>query len=311
MNILLTGGHGFIGAAIANHFTKLGHTVDLLDSLTYAADPTRADSPRHTYVLDITQPIPRRVVTKDYDYILHLAAETHVDNSITDPLSFVRTNVLGTANMLEFARELPNLKAFLYFSTDEVFGPAPGDTLYKEWDRYNSGNPYSASKAGGEELTLAYGNTYGLPILITHTMNVFGPTQHSEKFIPATVRKVLHGETVIVHANKERTKAGSRFYIHVDNVAKAVEFVLKEGALQDKYNIVGEQEIDNLSLAKMIADTLKKPLKYELVDFHSSRPGHDLRYGLDGSKLAAMGWQVPDGFEYSLRTTVETIASQL
>jgi dTDP-glucose 4,6-dehydratase len=285
--------------------------VDVLDSITYAADPSRLDCPVQTYMCDISQPINTRIVNRQYDYILHLAAETHVDNSITDPLRFVYTNVVGTANMLEFARKQRKLKAFLYFSTDEVFGPAPSGVLYSEWDRYNSGNPYSATKAGAEELTLAYGNTYKLPIIITHTMNVFGHKQHSEKFIPSTVRKILNGEKVIIHANKTRTHAGSRFYIHTDNVAHAIDFVLENGRTQDKYNIVGEQEIDNLSLAQMIADTLEKPLKYELVDFHSSRPGHDLRYGLDGTKLADMGWTIPDSFEDSLRATVKAIRDNL
>lgn len=311
MNILITGGLGFIGSSLSNYLGSdlVGdHDIDILDSYTYAGDPERLDSLAKIFALDISQPINTKIVNKQYDYILHLAAETHVDNSITDPGRFVMTNVVGTYNMLEFARKQKNLKAFLYFSTDEVFGPAPGDTLYKEWDRYNSGNPYSATKAGGEELTLAYGNTYKLPVMITHTMNVFGAMQHPEKFVPMTVAKVLKGEKVIIHANVDKTKAGSRFYIHADNVAKAVWFVLNKGKLQDKYNIVGEQEVDNLQLAQRIAEILGKPLNYELVDFHSSRPGHDLRYGLDGSKLAEMGWKVPTSFDASLVETVEEIA---
>jgi dTDP-glucose 4,6-dehydratase len=307
--ILITGGAGFIGAGIANHFMAKGDDVWLLDRLTYAADRTRLNGPHTIFPIDIRQPFDFGMY--DFDYILHLAAETHVDKSIADPLLFVHSNVLGTAHMLEFARKQTKLKAFLYFSTDEVLGPAPGDTLYKEWDRYNSGNPYSATKAGAEELTLAYGNTYKLPVLITHTMNVFGPTQHAEKFIPSTVRKVLAGEEVIIHGNPDRTKAGSRFYIHVDNVAHAVDFVLENGQIQDKYNIVGEKEVDNMALAQTIADILGKPLHYKLVDFHSSRPGHDLRYGLDGTKLREMGWELPQSFETSLRATVEAIRGKL
>jgi dTDP-glucose 4,6-dehydratase len=300
MKYLVTGGAGFIASNLVNYLQTKGHEVDVLDSLTYASDTNRLDKV-HIYTYDFTQPIR---LNKQYDYILHLGAETHVDNSITDPLLFVRSNVMGTANMLEFARSQTDFKCFLYFSTDEVFGPAPTGILYKEWDRYNSGNPYAASKAGAEELTLAYGNTYKLPVMITHTMNVFGPSQHKEKFIPSTISKILRGQPVVIHANKDKTKAGSRFYIHADNVAKAVEFVLDNGSLQDKYNIVGEREVDNLELAKMIAIILGKELKYELVDFHSSRPGHDLRYGLDGSKLYKMGWRLSDSFEDSLVKTV-------
>ena len=300
--VLVTGGAGFIGAAVANHLTKQGYQVTVLDALTYAADISRLKPTIHDIIVhDITAPIPD---IGQFDYILHLAAETHVDNSITDPLRFVKTNVLGTANMLEFARKQTDLVMFLYFSTDEVFGPAPGKTLYKEWDRYNSGNPYSATKAGGEELVLAYGNTYRLPVVITHTMNVFGPTQHEEKFIPSTIYKILKGETVIIHSNAGRTRAGSRFYIHANNVARAVEFVMDKGKLQDKYNIVGEREVDNLTLAQMIAELLNKPLYHRMVDFHSSRPGHDLRYGLDGAKLAELGWRPKDSFERGLAKTV-------
>lgn len=301
MKFLVTGGTGFIGSAVVNHFLHLGHQVDSLDSLTYAADPDRIDSQTHIYTYDITQPIRLR---NQYDYILHLAAETHVNNSIADPLRFVMTNVVGTAHVLEFARTQQQLKAFLYFSTDEVFGPAPTDVNYKEWDRYNSGNPYSATKAGGEELTLAYGNTYKLPVLITHTMNAFGPTQHAEKFIPSTVRKIMKGETVIIHADKTKTISGSRYYIHTRNIADAVQFVLENGSPQDKYNIVGEREVTNLEVAQMIAILLDKPLEYKMVDFHSERPGHDLRYALDGSKLKLMGWSPSDDFVKGLEETV-------
>jgi dTDP-glucose 4,6-dehydratase len=287
MKVLITGGAGFIGSAVANHLHHLGHEVKILDCLTYAADMGRLnwDAPLHK--LDITEPIK---IDEEYDYILHLAAETHVDNSITDPLRFVKTNVLGTANMLEFARSQKNLKMFLYFSTDEVFGPAPAGTDYKEWDRYNSGNPYSAAKAGGEELVLAYGNTYKLPVTITHTMNAYGPSQHIEKFIPGTIDKVKKGEEVIIHSDPTKTISGSRYYIHTQDIAEAVGFVMEHGQAQEKYNIVGEREVSNLQVAQTVAELLGKELNYKMVDFHSSRPGHDLRYALDGNKLKAMGW---------------------
>lgn len=287
MKILITGGAGFIGHALVKHFAQ-AHEVHVLDSLTYAADLTRLEDVNYKFwKQDITHPIK---IAEQFDIILHLAAESHVDNSIDNPLHTISTNVMGTANMLEFARTQENLKLFLYFSTDEVFGPAPVDTNYKEWDRYNSGNPYSASKAAGEELTLAYGNTYKLPVIITHTMNAFGPTQHIEKFIPGTIDKVKRGEKVIIHSSPDKQTSGSRFYIHINDIAEAVEFVINNGVLQEKYNIVGEQEVSNLRVARTIAELLGKPLDYEMVDFHSSRPGHDLRYSLDGSRLAQMGW---------------------
>jgi dTDP-glucose 4,6-dehydratase len=208
-------------------------------------------------------------------------------------------NVVGTCNILEFARKQDNLKRFIYFSTDEVFGPAPEGIKYKENDRYNSTNPYSATKAGGEELAVAYENTYGLPIYITHTMNVFGERQHPEKFIPMCIRKARDGETITIHSDPTKTIPGSRHYIHAEDVADAVLFLASKkfiettygGAKCPKFNIVGSEELNNLELAEIIAWAQDKPLLYELVDFHSSRPGHDLRYALDGSKMKELGWE--------------------
>jgi dTDP-glucose 4,6-dehydratase len=216
----------------------------------------------------------------------------------------VLDNVVSTCNLLDYARR-NGVRRFVYFSTDEVFGPAPTGTRFGEWDRYRSGNPYAAAKAGGEELAISYHNTYGLQVVVTHTMNVFGQRQHPEKMIPGTIRRVRDGETVLIHADKSRTMAGSRFYIHAQAAASALQFVLERGAPGEKYNIVGEREVDNLELASRIADTVGKPLKYEMVDFHSSRPGHDLRYALDGSKLESMGWTQPHTFETALEETVQ------
>ena len=237
----------------------------------------------------------------DIDFIAHLAAGSHVDRSITYPLEFVMDNVVGTANILDFARKYDNgIEQFVYFSTDEVFGPAPNGISYKENDRYNSTNPYSATKAGAEELAVAYENTYGLPIYVTHTMNVFGERQHPEKFIPMCIKRARDGETVTIHSDRTKTIAGSRHYIHAEDVSSAVLFLLNyEGTFEPtwgnakcpKFNIVGSEELDNLELATIIAEAQGKELKYEMVDFHSSRPGHDLRYALDGDKMKQLGWE--------------------
>jgi len=231
--------------------------------------------------------------------IAHLAAGSHVDRSIERPMEFVMDNVVGTCNVLEFARKQDNLERLLYFSTDEVFGPAPVGVKYDEYDRYNSTNPYSASKAGGEELAVAYQNTYDMPIYITHTMNVFGQRQHPEKFIPMTIRNVRDGKPVTIHSDASKTVPGSRHYIHAEDVADATLFLLENkltlksdnnGIKCPKFNICGATEINNLELAQMIADAQGKELKYEFMDFHSSRPGHDLRYALSGDRMANMGW---------------------
>lgn len=314
-NIVLTGGAGFIGAnfieyLLANTDCKIT-TIDRLDfsgnlnRLSHLANMARG---RLNVVFhDLKAPLNDLVRARvgKSDTIIHMAAGSHVDRSIDYPLEFVMDNVVGTANLLEFARSLDSLEAFHYFSTDEVFGPAPKGYNYKEWDRYRSGNPYSATKAGAEELCIAYENTYKMPIYVTHTMNVYGPWQHPEKYIPKCIKKIMTGEVLTIHADKTKTVPGSRFYIHAQDVADAVVFLRKNFESGDKYNVVGEKEVNNLELAKLIADYLGRSLNYELVDFHSSRPGHDLRYALDGTKMKLMGWEPRQKLEQRLADTVE------
>ena len=314
--ILITGICGFIGHHIAEHLLlNTDWEIVGIDRLSYAAngfdrlrDAIGYPHERVTlFSTDFTQPFPCGLIKEigEVDYVLHMGAETHVDNSITNPEAFVFANVVGTFRVLEFARQSKTIKKFIYFSTDEVFGPAYNGTSYKEWDRYNSTNPYSATKAGGEELCLAYSNTYKIPLAITHTMNVFGERQHPEKFIPMIINKVLKDAIVTIHSNPAKDKAGSRFYIHGRNVASAILFILNNtDEARDKYNIVGEREVDNLAMAQFIAKVLNKELKYEMVDFHSSRPGHDLRYALDGTKMKELGWHIPKDFEESLTKTI-------
>ena len=321
MKVMLTGGAGFIGHHVAEHILKnTDCQITFLDRLDCSGNLNRIvqirDWEKHKtrcrFVFhDLRAAISDQLAGQlgEFDYILHLAASTHVDRSITDPMEFVLDNVVGTVNLMEFAKRGCN--RFVYFSTDEVFGPAPANYAYEEWDRYKSSNPYAASKAGGEEMAYSYFNTYGLPVIITHTMNVFGERQHPEKFIPSTIDKVAKGETVVIHSDATRTIPGSRFYVHARNVADALLFILRNGLVGEKYNIVGEQEVNNLEMAEMIAEIQGKPLKYEMTDFHSSRPGHDLRYALDGAKLAGMGFKYPKTFRQSLETTVNwTLANK-
>ena len=317
MKVLLTGGAGFIGShVVADILANTNWDLTLVDRLDCSGNLNRlselgaAKNPRVRFVFhDLRAAISEQLAEQigEQDCILHLAAATHVDRSISDPLSFVFDNVVATCNVLNFARSHCSRvhNRVLYFSTDEVFGPAPAGTRYKEWDRYNSGNPYAATKAGAEELALAFCNTYKLPVIVTHTMNVFGPMQHYEKYIPSTILKTSRGEEVIVHSDPSRTRAGSRFYIHAAHVANAVRFVLRAGSVGDKYNIVGEREVDNLELAEKIAVLVGQDLRYAMTDVHSQRPGHDLRYSLCGEKLATLGWTPPSTFDASLADTVE------
>ena len=314
-NVLITGGAGFIAHHIIAHIIK--HTdwkITTIDRLDISGNLNRL----HYILKDFSVSEKKRlkVVFNDLkaeinsqiesevgkpDIILHLAAASHVDRSIKYPMEFVNDNVVGTVNLLNFAKELKNLEKFVYFSTDEIFGNAPEGISYSEYDRYNSTNPYSASKAAAEEFCVAYENTYKIPIFITHTMNVFGERQHPEKFIPMVIQRVRDDKKVLVHSNEAKTKAGSRHYIHAQDVADGLMFILNlknyshEGdfgnAKCPKFNLVGPEEIDNLTLAKMIAKAQNKELIYELVDNHSSRPGHDLRYSLSPKLLKKLGWQ--------------------
>jgi dTDP-glucose 4,6-dehydratase len=312
--ILVTGGAGFIAHHLIDKLlAETDYRIVTLDRLDYSGNLNRLNE------IVMAHPVQERkrvrVVHHDLkaelnsqirshigkvDMIAHLAAGSHVDRSITYPMEFVQDNVVGTVNLMDYARNLDNLELFAYFSTDEVFGPAPDGISYKENDRYNSTNPYSASKAAAEEMVVAYENSYGLPAIITHTMNVFGERQHPEKYIPMCIKRVRDNQKITVHSNPEKTKAGSRHYIHARDVADALMFLYNYdlsklpttygGAKCQKFNIVGAEEFDNLELAQFIADTQGRPLNYEMVDFHSSRPGHDLRYALDGSKMKDMGW---------------------
>ena len=317
MKILITGGCGFIGHHFVEHiFKNTQWEIVVMDRLSYASngferlrDTDTLNTPRvKVFTCDLILPISEGLIKEigDIDYIVHMAAETHVDNSIKNPQLFLDNNIKSTFNLLEYSRNhLPNLKTFFYFSTDEVFGPALGDTLYKEWDRHNPTNPYSASKSAAEQICIAYENTYKTPLMIVNVMNAFGERQHVEKFIPLCIKKILNGDKVYIHSYPDKKKSGTRFYIHGRNIAEAVLFLIKNGKIGEKYNISGEKEVSNLEMAQLIAKFMDKELEYEMVDFHSDRPGHDLRYGLDGNKLFNMGFKLPLNFEESLRKTVE------
>ena len=317
-SVLITGGAGFIGHHIIDKFLKeTDYNITSLDRLDYSGSYNRIHQVLtqnnkwrkrvkivwHDLKAEINS-ITFKKIPKP-DFILHVAAASHVDRSIEDPMSFVMDNVIGTVNILNYARKINSLEKFLYFSTDEVFGPAPKGTHYKEDDRYNSGNPYAASKAGGEEMCVAFKNTYNMPIIITHTMNVIGERQHPEKYVPKIINHLIYNKVLTIHSNKTKTKSGSRYYIHAQDVADAVTFLLKNAKIGEKYNIVGAKELNNLQLAKMIAKIMNKNLKYKFVDFHSSRPGHDLRYALSGDKLSKMGWSPSKNIDLRIKEIVK------
>lgn len=312
--VLVTGGAGFIAHhLIETLIRKTDWEIISLDRLDFSGNLNRLadvmqqftpDERKRVQIVyhDLRAELNPQITSLlgDVNIILHLAAGSHVDRSIEYPMDFVMDNVVGTANILNYARNLRNLERFIYFSTDEVFGPAPEGVYYGERDRYNSTNPYSASKAAAEEICVAFENTYCMPLYITHTMNVFGERQHPEKYIPLCIRRVRSGETIRIHSNPAKTKAGSRHYIHAKDVAEGLLHILNlkgpfdidyGGAKCPKFNLVGKEEIDNLTLAQMIAKVQGKELHYEMSDFHSARPGHDLRYSLSGKYMKTLGWE--------------------
>ncbi len=321
--VLITGGCGFIGHHFVEHiYTNTNWNIIVLDKLTYAShglerlrDTRTLDSGRvKIFTYDLSHPLSIGLKKElgSINYIVHMAADTHVDNSISNPVPFIKNNIMSTVHMLEYARSLKTLEIFFYFSTDEVYGPALGNKLFQEDERHNPTNPYSASKSGAEQLCVAYHNTYKVPVMRINVMNAMGERQHVEKFIPKVIKKVLNDELVEIHSYPDKKTSGTRYYIHARNIAAGVLFLLEKGNIGESYNLTGEKEVSNLEMAQIIANTIGKKLNYKMVDFHSDRPGHDLRYGLDGTKMKKMGWTLPIDFETSLRNTVNwTVDNQL
>jgi dTDP-glucose 4,6-dehydratase len=335
--VLLTGAGGFVGHHTLEHlllntdweivcldsFRHRGKTDrirEVLEGDAFGTWPSRVKVLPHDLRVPISPQLDEAL--GDLDYVISMASDSHVDRSCTDPRPFIEGNVALVLTLLEWLRERthptggyytrkhPLIRKFIHVSTDEVYGPAYGTHRHQEGEPHLPSNPYSASKACQEDIVYSYWRTFGLPVMVTNTMNIIGERQDPEKFVPLLIRAIDRGDEVQIHSGNG--KPGSRFYLHARNQADALLFLLQHreparygsGLTMDRWNVVGEREVDNLELAKMIAETMDMPLRYELTDFHSSRPGHDLRYALDGSKLAELGWTPPVPLEDSLVHTV-------
>lgn len=323
MKIIVTGGSGFIGSALVLHLLeKTGHEVLNLDALTYAANPASLasveDHPRYAFRrVDIRDRDAVREAFTDFqpDAVMNLAAESHVDRSITASREFIETNVLGTHTLLEAARERheshPEFR-FHHISTDEVFGDlGPEDPAFTETTPYTPRSPYSSSKAASDHLVRAWGNTYGLPVLITNCSNNYGPRQFPEKLIPHMILNALNGRPLPVYGDGGQI----RDWLHVGDHVEALTLVVEKGRIGETYNIGGNHEMKNLELVHGLCDLLDDMVPErradgiasyrDLITFVTDRPGHDRRYAVDTSKIAAeLGWQPAHTFDTGLRETV-------
>lgn len=324
--VLLTGAGGSIGV----HF--LAHIMHNTDWSIVATDSFRhkgrfdrivricQDNPEwleriKTISHDLSTPFSEKETEslETIDCIINLASLSDVQASIDDPVPFIRNNVEITLNLLELARRIKP-KVFLQFSTDEVYGPAEINHQRPEWSTILPSNPYSASKACQEAIAISYWRSYTVPLIIVNTMNNFSEMQQPSKY-PVKIQKAVKDDKEVVIHTSSNGQIGTRYYLHSRNAADAVLFILKNtspyfhkpGEIDrpDRYNVVGDIQLNNLELAETIAKLMDKELKYKLVDFHSEQPGHDIHYGLDGSKLRQLGWIAPHSFEESMKNTIE------
>lgn len=326
--ILVTGGAGFIGSNFVPYFIDANpdiHVVNL-DKMTYAADERNLKEvqghPRYTFIRgDITDKALIEKIFAEHDIrgVIHFAAESHVDNSITGPEIFIRTNVLGTFNLLETARRhwmdgpgkvKPGYEKcrFHHISTDEVYGTLGETGLFTETTPYAPNSPYSASKASSDMVVRSYFHTYGMNVTTSNCSNNYGPKQHDEKLIPTIIRKCMAGENIPIYGNGKNI----RDWLYVLDHCKAIDLIYHKGRSGETYNIGGRNERNNLQIVDAICSILDRERpraegRYaELVTFVRDRPGHDMRYAIDATKLETeLGWKADENFDTGIVKTVE------
>jgi dTDP-glucose 4,6-dehydratase len=323
--VLITGGAGFIGSNYVHYI--LEDTTDeiyVLDKLTYAGDLRNLESVSHLSNYNFIQGdicdeklIQNLFQEHRFNKVVHFAAESHVDNSITGPAEFIQTNIVGTFNLLNSAYQLwmdgPNrLKQdyhqarFLHISTDEVYGTLGETGLFTESTPYAPNSPYSASKASSDFVVRSYFHTYGLPVVTTNCSNNYGPFQHKEKLIPTIIRKAIGGEPIPIYGDGKNI----RDWLYVKDHCIGIKLALEKGALGETYNIGGCNERENLYIAYTICDLLnemrpKEGSYREQITFVTDRPGHDFRYAIDASKIESdLGWRAEENFESGIRKTI-------
>jgi dTDP-glucose 4,6-dehydratase len=319
--VLVTGGAGFIGSHLLRHLVRKypHYTLINLDLLTYAGNLENVrdieDAPNYSFLrADITDLDAMRSIFAVYpiDTVIHLAAESHVDRSIEDPLIFVKTNLLGTATLLQAAREAwaehLDGKLFYHVSTDEVYGSLGAEGLFTETSPYDPRSPYSASKAGSDHLVRAWGHTYGLPVVLSNCSNNYGPNQFPEKLIPLFINNIRHRKALPVYGKGENV----RDWLYVVDHARAIDLIMHEGRHGETYNIGGHNEWKNIDLVRLMCRLVDRKLgravgsAEALITYVTDRAGHDMRYAIDASKIEReLGWKPSLQFEEGLSRTID------
>ena len=305
VRVLVTGGAGFIGSNFVRYAlnTHKDWHVTTLDKLTYAGRKENLhdvmDHPRHTFVHgDICDAATAGPLVEQCDYVVHFAAETHVDRSIMAAGDFIKTDVEGSFVLLEAARRNPKLKRFVQISTDEVYGSVPEGSS-TETDELKPRNPYAASKAGADRLAYSYWATHDVPVIVTRASNNYGPYQFPEKVIPLFVTNAIENIPVPLYGDGKNV----RDWLHVDDHCRGIDLLIEKGVNGEVYNIGGGNEVMNVDLTHRILDALGKPVS--LIKPVVDRPGHDRRYCLDTTKLRGLGWSPAEPFEEGLGRTIE------
>jgi dTDP-glucose 4,6-dehydratase len=312
MKILITGGLGFIGSNFYNHICKKypDYELVILDCETYAANVNNIDNIRSARVIKFDIQDRDRLFklfeVYGFDTVIHFAAESHVDNSITNPLKFVQTNVIGTINLLDASVKY-GINLFYHISTDEVFGHLGPTGSFDENTPYDPRSPYSASKASSDHFVRAYHHTFGLPVIISNCSNNFGPNQHEEKLIPTIIKNIINGSPIPVYGNGTNVRDWLYVMDHVD----AIDAILHKGKVGETYCIGGGNEMNNIRLVKMICDRIDYIKEWEqnsqdLITFVEDRKGHDFRYSINYNKLTAkIGWEPKTNFDEALDKTID------
>ena len=311
MNVLVTGGLGFIGSNFYNYFSKKypNYNVVILDLNTYAADINNIDDQKNARIIKFSITDRERIFTLfnsyKFDIVVHFAAESHVDNSIENPMEFINTNVIGTANVLD-ASVKHEVKLFYHISTDEVFGQLGETGSFNEDTPYDPRSPYSASKAASDHLVRAYYHTYKLPVVISNCSNNYGQNQHIEKLIPKVIKNILDGKQIPIYGDGSNV----RDWLYVTDHVEAIDLIIHNGKIGETYCIGGDNETTNLEITKLICNKIDEVMMWDkksedLITFVEDRKGHDFRYSIDYSKInRELGWKPKVGITEGIEKTI-------